>query len=168
MSDCSENSRRNVFKPFLVRIKREAFNLNKLLILFVFQAGACAGLAVDISLFPIDTIKTRLQSPQGFWNAGGFRQIYSGIGSTVSGSAPGAALFFFTYEGCKRFFKDNPQIPGCSSEYGRYSISAAVGETVCSVTNFRYITHPFEFFFILGCLSDSCTNGDRKAKSSSS
>ena len=41
-------------------------------------SGGMAGMAVDISLFPLDTIKTRLQSKQGFWAAGGFKNIYSG------------------------------------------------------------------------------------------
>lgn len=42
-------------------------------------AGACAGTSVDLALFPLDTIKTRLQSPQGFFKAGGFSGIYNGI-----------------------------------------------------------------------------------------
>ena len=41
-------------------------------------SGGLAGTAVDVSLFPLDTIKTRLQSKQGFLAAGGFRNIYSG------------------------------------------------------------------------------------------
>lgn len=53
------------------------------------QSGGAAGLAVDIALFPLDTIKTRLQSKQGFKAAGGFRGVYSGIGPVVLGSAPG-------------------------------------------------------------------------------
>lgn len=65
------------------------------------QAGAVAGTSVDLSLYPIDTIKTRLQSSGGFWASGGFRGIYSGIGSVALGAAPGAALFFVTYEGAK-------------------------------------------------------------------
>ncbi len=61
-------------------------------------SGGIAGTAVDVSLFPLDTIKTRLQSQQGFFKAGGFRGIYSGIGPAILGSAPGAALFFCSYE----------------------------------------------------------------------
>ena len=41
-----------------------------------------------MALFPLDTLKTRLQSAQGFWKAGGFRGIYSGLGSAALGSAP--------------------------------------------------------------------------------
>uniref|UniRef100_L2G3B1 Pet8p n=1 Tax=Colletotrichum fructicola (strain Nara gc5) TaxID=1213859 RepID=L2G3B1_COLFN len=46
-------------------------------------AGALAGTTVDLSLFPLDTLKTRLH------------------GSALVGSAPGAAFFFCTYEGSK-------------------------------------------------------------------
>lgn len=59
--------------------------------------GAAAGLSVDLSLYPIDTIKTRLQSSQGFIKAGGFKNVYRGMSSVAVGSAPGAAIFFTTY-----------------------------------------------------------------------
>ncbi|KAJ0336838.1 hypothetical protein COL922a_007465 [Colletotrichum nupharicola] len=64
-------------------------------------AGALAGTTVDLSLFPLDTLKTRLQSSAGFFPSGGFTGIYRGIGSALVGSAPGAAFFFCTYEGSK-------------------------------------------------------------------
>ncbi|KAI0736254.1 S-adenosylmethionine transporter [Fomitopsis betulina] len=65
-------------------------------------AGGLAGTAVDLLFFPIDTIKTRLQSSQGFARAGGLHGIYKGVGSVVVGSAPGAAVFFCTYDTLKR------------------------------------------------------------------
>ncbi|GAA5915119.1 hypothetical protein JCM8208_002633 [Rhodotorula glutinis] len=61
-------------------------------------AGACAGTAVDTLFFPIDTLKTRAQAQQGFFAAGGFKGVYRGLGSAVVGSAPGASLFFTSYE----------------------------------------------------------------------
>ncbi|XP_077302803.1 S-adenosylmethionine mitochondrial carrier protein homolog isoform X2 [Arctopsyche grandis] len=61
-------------------------------------SGGFAGLAVDVTLFPLDTIKTRLQSAPGFKNSGGFSGIYRGLGAVVAGSVPTAALFFFSYE----------------------------------------------------------------------
>lgn len=64
-------------------------------------AGALAGTTVDLSLFPLDTLKTRLQSSAGFFPSGGFTGIYRGVGSAVVGSAPGAAFFFCTYETIK-------------------------------------------------------------------
>jgi len=64
-------------------------------------AGGLAGTSVDLALFPIDTIKTRLQSPHGFLAAGGFRGVYRGVVAAAAGSSPGAALFFGTYETMK-------------------------------------------------------------------
>ena len=64
-------------------------------------AGGAAGTAVDVSLFPLDTLKTRLQSEQGFWKSGGFSRVYAGLGPAALGSAPNAAAFFVTYEGIK-------------------------------------------------------------------
>jgi solute carrier family 25 S-adenosylmethionine transporter 26 len=64
-------------------------------------AGGLAGTSVDVALYPIDTLKVRLQSPQGFLKAGGVKGIYNGLGAAAIGSAPGAALFFCTYETLK-------------------------------------------------------------------
>ncbi|KAI9809959.1 MAG: hypothetical protein M1825_000392 [Sarcosagium campestre] len=69
-------------------------------------AGGIAGTTVDLSLYPIDTLKTRLQSSSGFRPSGGFTGVYRGVGSALVGSAPGAALFFVTYDGVKRFLAD--------------------------------------------------------------
>ncbi|EUC44613.1 hypothetical protein COCMIDRAFT_97796 [Bipolaris oryzae ATCC 44560] len=65
-------------------------------------AGGLSGTTVDLSLYPLDTLKTRLQSSSGFASSGGFTGIYRGVGSAIVGSAPGAALFFVTYDGVKR------------------------------------------------------------------
>ena len=50
-------------------------------------AGAVAGTVVDASLFPIDTIKTRLQAGdgRGAWR---FTGLYRGFGAAVIASAP--------------------------------------------------------------------------------
>jgi solute carrier family 25 S-adenosylmethionine transporter 26 len=69
-------------------------------------SGGVAGLTVDVVLFPLDTLKTRLQSSQGFIKAGGFRGIYKGLSAAATGSAPGAALFFLTYEKMKKALGD--------------------------------------------------------------
>lgn len=68
-------------------------------------AGGIAGTSVDVSMHPLDTMKTRLQSTEGFWKAGGFRGMYKGISSAAIGSAPGAAAFFSTYESVKQVQK---------------------------------------------------------------
>ena len=60
--------------------------------------GAVSGLSVDAILFPIDTIKTRLQSERGFLKSGGLSRLYAGIGPLLMGSMPSSATFFLTYE----------------------------------------------------------------------
>ncbi|EFW98434.1 mitochondrial carrier protein [Grosmannia clavigera kw1407] len=93
-------------------------------------AGGLAGTAVDLSLFPLDTLKTRLQAGPGqFWASGGFSGIYRGVGSAVVGSAPGAALFFVTYEGVKGWMSDAQH-----SSATTHMLSASLGEiAACAV-----------------------------------
>ncbi|RKF74295.1 putative mitochondrial carrier protein PET8 [Golovinomyces cichoracearum] len=78
-------------------------NPNKPVFTTALLCGALAGTVVDLSLYPLDTLKTRLQSSSGFLASGGFTGVYRGVGSTIVGSAPGAALFFCTYELSKSF-----------------------------------------------------------------
>jgi solute carrier family 25 S-adenosylmethionine transporter 26 len=104
------------------------------------QAGAVAGTTVDTSLFPLDTIKTRLQSSAGFWAAGGFRGVYNGIGSAVVGSAPGAALFFVVYDGVKAATTPKPSVGATNSsntglrQTASHMLAASLGEiAACAV-----------------------------------
>ena len=47
--------------------------------------GGLAGTSVDIALYPLDTIKTRMQASQGFFKAGGLRGMVKQTShSTVS------------------------------------------------------------------------------------
>lgn len=39
-----------------------------------------------MALFPLDTLKTRLQSQFGFLESGGFRGIYKGLTPTIIGA----------------------------------------------------------------------------------
>ncbi|KAF5376852.1 hypothetical protein D9757_008878 [Collybiopsis confluens] len=92
-------------------------------------AGAAAGTAVDLLFFPIDTLKTRLQSSQGFARAGGFRGIYKGIGSVGVGSAPGAATFFCTYDTLKTVLPFSQNLAPVN-----HVVSASLGEiTACLI-----------------------------------
>ncbi|PPR03757.1 hypothetical protein CVT26_005797 [Gymnopilus dilepis] len=86
-------------------------------------AGGMAGTSVDLLFFPIDTIKTRLQSAQGFRAAGGLSGVYKGVGSVVVGSAPGAAAFFSTYEMMKKTLPLPENLAPVT-----HMISASVGE----------------------------------------
>jgi len=88
-------------------------------------AGGCAGTSVDVALFPLDTIKTRLQDPRGFSKAGGVKGVYQGLGAAAGGSAPGAALFFSTYETTKNMLTrrtDTKYHSAC------YMVASSMGE----------------------------------------
>lgn len=95
-----------------------------------FVSGGFAGLVVDVVLFPIDTIKTRLQSEKKFWRAGGFRGIYNGLSPVAAGSVPSAALFFCTYETLKKQL-----LPHANSKQKHFvhMSSAAVAEVVACI-----------------------------------
>ncbi|GAB1867078.1 S-adenosylmethionine mitochondrial carrier protein homolog [Camponotus japonicus] len=106
--------------------KKEGTNVRNVFITSLIAGGA-AGTFVDVTLFPIDTLKTRLQSAQGFLKAGGFTGLYRGIYPVIVGSAPTAALFFLTYEEIKTIMQ-----PKISAKY--YTIvhmgAATLGEMV--------------------------------------
>lgn len=51
-------------------------------------SGAIAAIGAKVSLFPMDTIKTRLQAPGGLFAHGGFRGVYKGVGAIAAGSPP--------------------------------------------------------------------------------
>ncbi|KAG7285346.1 hypothetical protein NEMBOFW57_009968 [Staphylotrichum longicolle] len=72
-------------------------------------AGALAGTTVDLSLFPLDTLKTRLHA--------------------LVGSAPGAAFFFCTYESTKAFLSASPsfQSGGKRSQAVEHMLAASAG-----------------------------------------
>ncbi|KAH6605015.1 mitochondrial s-adenosylmethionine transporter [Trichoderma cornu-damae] len=89
-------------------------------------AGALAGTTVDLSLFPLDTLKTRLQSSAGFFPSGGFSGIYRGIGSALVGSAPGAAFFFCTYETAKGLLGGRIRSGAGAADSGRAWVPADV------------------------------------------
>jgi len=62
-------------------------------------AGAVAGAAVDIVLYPIDTVKTRLQTSGTIGiSVSDWKQLYSGLTGGLVGHVPSSALFFAVYE----------------------------------------------------------------------
>ena len=74
------------------------------------QAGAFAAFTVDLLVYPLDTLKTRIQSPdyrQHYKHANGstkralFRGLYQGIGPIVAITIPSSGAFFTTYEALK-------------------------------------------------------------------
>ncbi|CCH43415.1 putative mitochondrial carrier protein [Wickerhamomyces ciferrii] len=101
-------------------------------------SGAAAGTSTDLTFFPIDTVKTRLQAKGGFFQNGGYKGIYRGLGSAVIASAPSASLFFVTYDTMKLKLKPiiSGFLPGREnlSTTITHMISASLGEiTACLV-----------------------------------
>ncbi|XP_019715286.1 mitochondrial S-adenosylmethionine carrier protein isoform X1 [Hippocampus comes] len=93
-------------------------------------AGGCAGMCVDLTLFPLDTMKTRLQSQQGFYRAGGFRGIYAGVPSAALGSFPSAAAFFVTYDCAKSLLGSGGVLKEPPAASVSHMLAASLGETV--------------------------------------
>ncbi|MCJ1479463.1 hypothetical protein MMC13_008149 [Lambiella insularis] len=87
----------------------------------ILVAGAFAAFSVDLLVYPLDTIKTRVQSPDYrrlYTNAASntvnrslFRGLYQGIGSVVIATVPSSGAFFTTYEGTKSLLlRLNPKV----------------------------------------------------------
>lgn len=88
-------------------------------------AGACAGVAYNVVLFPADTVKSALQTaeelrPPGagaksqrltFWGTAremyakqGVRGLYAGCGITTARAIPSSAIIFLIYDGLSKRF----------------------------------------------------------------
>lgn len=93
-------------------------------------AGGCAGMCVDLTLYPLDTVKTRLQSQQGFFRAGGFKKIYAGVPSAAIGSFPNAAAFFVTYESTKSLLGSAGPLAAPHVAPVTHMLAASLGEVV--------------------------------------
>ena len=72
-------------------------------------AGAVSGCAVEAALYPIDTIKTRMQAMIGggglkaLLDSGGGKGLYAGIWGNLAGTAPSSAIFISVYEPVKKW-----------------------------------------------------------------
>ncbi|EME49136.1 hypothetical protein DOTSEDRAFT_68007 [Dothistroma septosporum NZE10] len=87
----------------------------------IWIAGAFAAFTVDLVVYPLDTIKTRLQSPDYIrlyrngtntaFNPSMFRGVYQGVGSVIIATLPSSGAFFSTYEGIKATIEARPFIP---------------------------------------------------------
>ncbi|KAH7114384.1 mitochondrial carrier protein-like protein [Dendryphion nanum] len=77
----------------------------------ILLAGAVAAFSVDLLVYPLDTLKTRFQSPDynRFYvnpatqkpNPALFRGLYQGVGSVIIATLPSSGAFFTTYERTK-------------------------------------------------------------------
>ena len=78
-------------------------------------AGALGGMGYWLSMFPIDTVKSRIQSGVGaaggsfsgvfmkILTSEGLRGLYAGMGVTLARALPSNALIFTVYEQVSRF-----------------------------------------------------------------
>ncbi|XWS44821.1 hypothetical protein CRYUN_Cryun15aG0081900 [Craigia yunnanensis] len=64
-------------------------------------AGGSAGVVVETALYPIDTIKTRLQAARGGAKID-LKGLYSGLAGNLAGVLPASALFVGVYEPTKQ------------------------------------------------------------------
>lgn len=87
-------------------------------------AGAVAGVVVETALYPIDTIKTRLQAAHG----GGkiiLKGLYSGLSGNLAGVLPASAIFVGVYEPVKQ--KLLKTVPENFSAFAHLSAGAIAG-----------------------------------------
>jgi len=87
-------------------------------------------MAVDIPLHPLDTIKTRMQAPEGFYASGGFRRVWSGLSAVFLVSVPGSAVFFGVYDAARHFLERNvpSKLQDQTYALGRDAAAASVAD----------------------------------------
>ncbi|OJJ73964.1 hypothetical protein ASPBRDRAFT_524119 [Aspergillus brasiliensis CBS 101740] len=107
----------------------------------IWLSGAFAVLIVDFLVYPIDTLKTRIQSPnytKVYKNATTgaidrkllFRGLYQGVGSVVLATIPASGAFFTTYEGLKHTLSTNPHTQSLLPTPIIHSLSSCIAESV--------------------------------------
>ncbi|KAL8213910.1 hypothetical protein R6Q57_003359 [Mikania cordata] len=104
-------------------------------------AGSVAGMVEHMAMFPIDTIKTRMQvlgscpiksaslrqALQSILISDGPAGLYRGIGAMGLGAGPAHAVYFSVYEMCKRKFisSQNPNNPVAHAAAGVFATVAS-------------------------------------------
>lgn len=89
-------------------------------------AGAAAGITEHIVMYPVDTVKTRMQSYVGVRDYAhrrmmdaaraivqerGVHALWRGVGAVAVSAGPAHALYFATYEWCRKWMGDrNPYV----------------------------------------------------------
>lgn len=98
------------------------------------MAGGTAGACVEAVLYPLDTVKTRLQAARtkGGWRAlvssGGGKGLYAGLMGNLAGVFPASALFLAAYEPMKK-----KMLHSLPKEYSAVAhLTAAAGAGVVS------------------------------------
>ena len=116
-----------------------------------FVCGGLAGASVDAILFPLDTIKTRLQVRRSGATANAaapanlYRNFYRGLGINCAGSFLSSGMFWTVYEAAKA--RVTAQLPvdartGTTAERWR-PVASVAGAAVADITACA-IRVPFE------------------------
>lgn len=95
-------------------------------------SGMFASLAVDLPLYPVDTLRTRLQAPNGLFANGGLRGIWNGYSTVVLMSMPASGAFFVAYDQTQLLLeRRKPSL----SPFVRDAAAASLAEVlVCAVS----------------------------------
>ena len=95
-------------------------------------AGGFASATVDVTIFPLDSLKTRLQAPQGFQRAGGTTGLFRGVLAAAVGAMPGGAVFFGVYEYTRHVAQGGATSPHWTTD----AVAATIAATAsCIVRN---------------------------------
>ena len=93
-------------------------------------AGGFASATVDVSIYPLDTLKTRLQAPQGFQRAGGTTGLFRGVMAAAVGAVPGGAVFFGAYEYTRQMAQGGDSNPHWTTDAVAATVAATAVATV--------------------------------------
>eukprot|EP00923_Selenidium_pygospionis_P039350 GHVN01068462.1.p1 GENE.GHVN01068462.1~~GHVN01068462.1.p1 ORF type:complete len:221 (+),score=24.69 GHVN01068462.1:1122-1784(+) len=111
-----------------------------------FIAGGLAGTTVDLVLYPLDAIKTRLQAVKQLnsTRTSGVRLHYAGLGAAMAASFPAASIFFGFYEGTKLYIMRNKAEGGWAQSVPDWSVPGiavcmAEGVTSCFRVPFEVV-----------------------------
>ena len=94
-------------------------------------AGGIAGQSIDLALFPIDSIKTRLQassSKKDFVKQAESVSMFKGLASAMAASFPCAAMFWLAYEYSKYFIHSNATLNTYLNVHVQHILASAVAE----------------------------------------
>ncbi|KAJ5827424.1 Mitochondrial substrate/solute carrier [Penicillium robsamsonii] len=108
----------------------------------IWVAGAFAAVVVDFVVYPFDTLKTRVQSPnyeKVFKDARTgavqrkvlFRGLYQGVWSVVFSTIPASGAFFTTYEGVKNIMYNSATKPPTGITCGRATAPKGSLNSLC-------------------------------------
>ena len=96
-------------------------------------AGGIAGLSIDLALFPVDSIKTRLQASSSkvdFSKKADSVSKYRGLAASMAASFPCAAMFWLAYEFSKYYIHTNPYLNTYLNVHVQHILASSIAE-VC-------------------------------------